>query len=141
MPAPEIVVSAVVFRDPDGRVLTVRKSGTAKFMFPGGKLEPGESAIDAAVREVAEELDIQVRAADLRLLGTFTSEAANEPGHTVAATVFEHPHVPVDEPAAEIAELRWDDLSAGVTDDLAPLLAHRVFPVLRKCADRAPTAE
>lgn len=131
MPVPEIVVSAVVFRDPEGRVLTVRKSGTAKFMFPGGKLEPGESAIDAAVREVGEELDIQVRAADLQLVGTFTSDAANEPGHTVAATVFEHPHVPVEAPAAEIAELRWDDPAAEAPDDLAPLLADRVFPVLR----------
>lgn len=132
MPAPEIVVSAVVFRDPGGKVLTVRKAGTAKFMFPGGKLEPGESAIDAAVREVGEELDIRVRAADLRPVGTFTSAAANEPGHSVTATVFEHPYVPVDAPAAEIAELRWDDLSADAPDDLAPLLADRVFPELRE---------
>lgn len=141
MPAPEIVVSAVVFRDHEGRVLTVRKSGTAKFMFPGGKLEPGESAIDAAVREVEEELDIRVRAADLQLVGTFTSDAANEPDHTVAATVFEHPHVPVDEPAGEIAELRWEDLSADAPDDLAPLLADCVFPALRNGADRSPTAK
>ncbi|MGN6414827.1 NUDIX hydrolase [Flexivirga sp.] len=131
MPAAEIVVSAVVFRDPQGRVLTVRKSGTDKFMFPGGKLEPRERPIDAAVREVAEELDIQVRAADLRLLGTFTADAANEPGHTVTATVYEHDFVPVSAPAAEIAELRWADVSADATQDLAPLLAHRVFPALR----------
>ena len=30
-------------------MLTVRKNGTAKFMLPGGKLEPGESAAEAAV--------------------------------------------------------------------------------------------
>lgn len=131
MPGSEIVVSAVVFRDPQGRVLTVRKSGTDKFMFPGGKLEPGESAVDAAVREVGEELAIQVRAADLRPVGTFTSDAANEPGHTVTATVYEHDYVPVADPAAEIAELRWEDLTSEAPYDLAPLLAGQVFPALR----------
>lgn len=131
MPGSEIVVSAVVFRDPEGRVLTVRKTGTTKFMFPGGKLEPGERAIDAAVREVGEELDIQVHAADLRLVGTFASDAANEPGHTVTATVYEHDYVPVADPAAEIAELRWADLSCEAPVDLAPLLALSVFPALR----------
>ncbi|MFC6705281.1 NUDIX hydrolase [Flexivirga alba] len=131
MPGSEIVVSAVVFRDPEGRVLTVRKSGTEMFMFPGGKLEPGEHAVDAAVREVGEELDIQVRADDLRMVGTFSSDAANEPGHTVTATVYEHAYVPVAAPAAEIAELRWPDLSSEAPADLAPLLALSVFPALR----------
>lgn len=101
------------------------------FMFPGGKLEPGELAIDAAVREVGEELDIQVRAADLRPLGTFTTDAANEPGHTVTATVYEHPYVPVEAPAAEIAELRWSDPAVKSAGDIAPLLVHAVFPALR----------
>jgi len=126
----EIVVSAVVFRDERGRVLTVRKSGTRMFMFPGGKLEPGERAIEAAVREVAEELGIHVQAADLSLVGRFTSDAANEPGHTVTATVYEHPYVPVDAPAGEIAELRWTDPTAQHGADLAPLLAEMVFPAL-----------
>ena len=46
-----IRVSAVVIRDADGRVLTVRKRGTSMFMFPGGKPDPGERPVDAAVRE------------------------------------------------------------------------------------------
>ncbi|MGP9650592.1 NUDIX domain-containing protein [Glutamicibacter sp. AOP38-B1-38] len=39
-----------------GQVLAVRKRGTATFMVPGGKPEPGESPLDAGVREVSEEL-------------------------------------------------------------------------------------
>ncbi|MCU1438552.1 MAG: hypothetical protein JWP66_1639, partial [Naasia sp.] len=35
--------------------------GTGRLVGPGGKLEPGETAEEAAVREVAEEVGITVR--------------------------------------------------------------------------------
>ncbi|GAC84983.1 hypothetical protein GP2_028_00390 [Gordonia paraffinivorans NBRC 108238] len=60
-----IRVSAVVIRDADGRVLTVRKRGTSMFMFPGGKPDPGERPVDAAVRECLEELGVSISADDL----------------------------------------------------------------------------
>ena len=41
---PRIVVSAVCVFDRSGRLLTVRKRGTDKFMHPGGKPEAGETA-------------------------------------------------------------------------------------------------
>jgi 8-oxo-dGTP pyrophosphatase MutT (NUDIX family) len=125
------VVAAVAFVR-DGRVLTVRKRGTSRFMLPGGKLEPGESAYAAAVREVREEVGLEVD--DLTLLGEFTADAANEPGHLVESTVYAA-SLPggVVEPAAagEIAELRWVEL-AGAHDDLAPLLVDHVMPLLRR---------
>jgi 8-oxo-dGTP diphosphatase len=45
----------------DGRVLLIRKKrglGAGKINGPGGKLEPGETAHDAAVREVREEIGV-----------------------------------------------------------------------------------
>ena len=44
------------------RVLAARRSGSnalqGRWEFPGGKVEPGESAEAALVREVQEELDV-----------------------------------------------------------------------------------
>ena len=60
-----IRVSAVVLARPDRRVLTVRKAGTAMFMFPGGKHLPGEAPVDTAVREVAEETGLRLRPDEL----------------------------------------------------------------------------
>ena len=37
-----IRVAAVVFRNAEGHVLTVRKRGTQRFMLSGGKPEPAE---------------------------------------------------------------------------------------------------
>lgn len=123
-------VSAVVIRNSEGHVLTVRKQGTTRFMFPGGKPAAGETARTTAVREVAEELGVRIDPAMLRWVGEFTTSAANEPGRRIVASVFEHPAVPVDAPRSEIAELSWR--SPDSTDsDLAPLLTEAVFPVLR----------
>ncbi|MFD7077580.1 NUDIX domain-containing protein [Nocardioides sp. NPDC059952] len=129
---PVITVAAVVFRDGDGRMLTVRKNGTASFMLPGGKLEPGESAAQAAVREVAEELGVRLRVEDLTLLGEFEAAAANEPGHLVRSTVFTWTGEVTPDAAAEIAELRWATL-AEITEgaDFAPLTREYVVPALQ----------
>ncbi len=130
-----IVVAAIVFRDAEGRVLTVRKRGTDRFMLPGGKPEAGETPIETAVREVEEELRMRVDAAQLWQLGVFHAAAANEAGHRVTSTVFVHSADPkclregLPEPAAEIAEVRWTDPSQEHAD-IAPLLATQVFPAL-----------
>jgi 8-oxo-dGTP pyrophosphatase MutT (NUDIX family) len=129
-----IRVSAVVVRDLDGRLLTVRKRGTARFMFPGGKPEPGETPLDAAVRECAEELGVELDPRALRRLGTFQAAAANEHGSTVEAVVFVHEPIPAADvaPTAEIAELRWLDASeVPLPADLAPLLVDHVLPALQ----------
>ena len=123
----------------EGRLLTVRKRGTQKFMLVGGKLEPGETAEQAAEREVAEEVGAVISAEDLQLLGRFHSPAANEADTWVSSTVFT---VDLDEqaqqprPQAEIEELRPLDLRpeavAEAEPSLAPLVRRQVIPLLRR---------
>lgn len=130
---PSITVSAIAFLRDDGRVLTVRKRGTQRYMMPGGKPEAGERAIDTAVREVREELGIEIGPDALRPLGEFDSHAANEAGHALRATVFVT-REPVDPVAqAEIDDLRWAD-PADPDDAQAPLNLDLVFPLLVQLA-------
>ena len=126
----DIVVSAVVMRDAGGRVLNVRKRGTAMLMLPGGKPEPGETAEQTAIREFAEELGAALDPALLRSLGEFRAAAANEPGRDVVARVFEHPYIDGVVANAEIEHLEWVDPSSDRAD-LAPLNTEHVFPALR----------
>lgn len=130
MVEPLIHVSAVVFRDVNDKVLTVRKRGTEKFMFPGGKPELGESVLDTAIREVKEEIGIGLEAKQLTQIGVYEAPAANEAKHTVVATVFTYDGDTIEpQMAAEIAELSW--VSPDQPDVvLAPLLADFVFPAI-----------
>ena len=127
---PLIIVSAVCVFDEAGRLLTVRKMGTDKFMHPGGKPEPGESAAETAARELAEEVGIVLAADELVLLGIWFADAANEAATLIQATVFTAPGAWSARPSAEIAEIRWLDLAAQLPDDLAPLLTDHVLPAL-----------
>jgi len=62
-----VPVVAAVIEDSNGSILLARrpddKHQGGKWEFPGGKIEPDESAFDALVRELKEELDIAVVAA------------------------------------------------------------------------------
>jgi 8-oxo-dGTP pyrophosphatase MutT (NUDIX family) len=127
---PDIHVSAAVIVDDEGRVLVVRKHGTVRFMQPGGKPEAGESAAETLIRELHEELGLQLDEADLQPLGTFISEAANEVGHRVVAEAFA---ITIDPSAAtaqaELAELRWITPSDVATLPLAPLSLEHLLPI------------
>lgn len=125
-----IVVSAVCVFDDAGRLLTVRKRGTDKFMHPGGKPESGESAAQTASRELEEEVGIVLPAEELELLGIWLADAANEAATQIQATVFTAPGTWTAQPSGEIAEIRWLDLAAELPDDLAPLLTDHVLPAL-----------
>jgi 8-oxo-dGTP diphosphatase len=128
--SPEIRVSAAIVRDAGGRALVVRKSGTAVFMQPGGKPEPGESPTEALVRELREEVGLEVTADDLRPLGVFRAAAANEPGHVVVADAFALHADPASVRAAgEIAELRWISASDLDALPLAPLSRDLLLPL------------
>ncbi len=122
-----IVVSAVTLRDADGRILTVRKRGTSMFMQPGGKPEGDESPAACALREVHEELGLDLSPEELEAKGVHRTDAANEAGRALVASVFEHPHLratraPRVTPAAEIEEVRWLDPREPLPADTAPLL-------------------
>lgn len=59
----KIEVVAAVIRDTEGHIFaTQRGYGDFKDMweFPGGKIEPGESRVEALKREIREELDSEI---------------------------------------------------------------------------------
>ncbi len=124
-----IRIVAALISDDAGRVLLVRKRGTAAFMQPGGKRDAGEDDIAALSREIAEELGCGVVRSSIRPLGEFDAIAANEPGYRVQASLYGIDVTGDITPCREIDETIWIDPSAPPDILLAPLTRDHVLPL------------
>lgn len=112
----------------------VRKRGTEAFLQPGGKPEPGETAVQTIARELAEELLLELPLDRFIPLGRFEEQAANEPGFLVTADAFAV-HLTAAEAqaataSAEIEEARWLTVDEALTVPLAPLSREYFLPLV-----------
>lgn len=90
------------------RLLMVTARGRDVIYLPGGKIDPGETAAAAAVREAHEEVNVRVTAGSLHPLFTVTVQAHGEPeGRLVEMQVFagETPDAPL--PSNEVDAVHW----------------------------------
>lgn len=105
---------AWILRDGDGRVLVARSHGKDAYYLPGGKPEPGETERDALVREIREELGVDL--VPETVAPAFTVRAAahgKDAGTEVRMACYTAGHRGTLEPLAEIAELAWLDPAAA----------------------------
>lgn len=132
--ARHITVVAALVRDPDGRLLLVRKRGTQRYIQPGGKPDLGEEVTMTAAREVAEETGLTLDPDRFTTMGTIHTNAANEPDHTLTAhcvsvclNYLEASHVSA---AAEIEEAVWVSPQQAMSMPVAPLLHDHILPAI-----------
>jgi len=126
-------IATACFLNDKQELLVVRKKNTTAWMLPGGKLDAHETPSEALVREVQEELQIEVTASALHFIGSFDAVAANEANTTVNAHAF-MVHGPCPQApsiAAEIAEMKWLPINQAIPADVAPLLKDFIIPTLQ----------
>ncbi|MFT0516722.1 NUDIX hydrolase [Pseudomonas faucium] len=127
-----IRIAAALLIDPQGRTLLVRKRGTQAFMQPGGKIDAGETPVQALARELHEELGLRIDPAQAIPLGQFSAPAANEPGFEVQAQLFRVDCAEQVVPAAEIEEVVWLAADQLPALQLAPLTRDLILPLYRQ---------
>jgi 8-oxo-dGTP diphosphatase len=126
---PDISVAAVALVR-DRRMLMVTARNRDVLYLPGGKIDPGESAMDAAAREASEEVAVGLVPGTVLELFTVVTQAHGEPdGRRVRMVVFAAEADGEPRPNAEVSAVHW-----VTTEDL-----HRCPPagseVLRRLAD------
>jgi 8-oxo-dGTP pyrophosphatase MutT (NUDIX family) len=105
-----------------GRVLLVRTSYQSVWMAPGGGVEPGERPLDAAVRELSEELGLRLGAEELRLALVVEHVWNNRHDrvHLFEAQLPEWPTITVDN--REVSAARFVSLAEAQSLDMGPHL-------------------
>jgi len=121
-----VQVAAAVLQRPDGSFLLaqrpVDKIWAGYWEFPGGKVEPGETAHDALVRELCEELGIEVATAYRWLTLVFTYPHATVQLNFFRVTEWRgelHPH--------EGQQFSWQATNEVLVEPILPANA----PILR----------
>ncbi|WP_385618598.1 NUDIX hydrolase [Streptomyces sp. P8-A8] len=115
----------------DGRVLMIRRrerEGKLLWAFPGGGIEAGESPEQAAVRETAEEVGLEVKA--VRTLGNRVHPQTGRHMTYVACEVISGDAIVGDE--EEIAEVSWIGHS-----EIAKYVPWGLFPQVQEYLDGA----
>jgi len=113
----------------NNKVLVVKEVGWKKYGVPGGTIKPNETDIDCLVREIKEELNVNVRIDSLEYLDTFEDVASNEPNTIVQIKLYktEVERDPIK--TSEIEDMFW----FGKNDDwdkLGPIDKNHLIPLL-----------
>ena len=91
-----------------GQLLSTRSRGKDRYYIPGGKREAGETDAQTLLREIKEELTVDLDPASLAHAGTFEAPAHGHPtGILVRMTCYRATYTGVLRPAAEIEEVVW----------------------------------
>lgn len=92
----------------DGKILNTRSKGKDKYYLPGGKREGHESDMETLVREIKEELTVDIIESTARFYGVFEAQAhGKEEGVLVKMTCYTAEYSGELKADSEIAELVW----------------------------------
>lgn len=99
-------------------VLSTRSFGKDKFYIPGGKRETGETDEQALLREIKEELNVDLDNTTLQLVGIFEAQAhGHAEGVIVKMTCYTATYSGQLLPQSEIEEMAW--LTLADTDRIS----------------------
>jgi 8-oxo-dGTP pyrophosphatase MutT (NUDIX family) len=92
------------------KLLSTRSKGKTAYYIPGGKRDPGENDSQTLVREVSEELSVDIISDTIKYMGTYKAQAdGHKKGVIVKMTCYSANYSGNLAPANEIEEMKWLD--------------------------------
>ncbi|TIC98399.1 hydrolase, NUDIX family [Staphylococcus epidermidis VCU112] len=103
------------------QLLLVQVRHRDKYYFPGGKIDEGESLVEALQRELKEELRLELAEDELEFIGTIVGEAYPQPNMLTELNGFKVNRA-IDwskvETDHEITDMKWFDINDS--ENIAP---------------------
>ena len=104
----------------DGKILSTRSKGKDKYYIPGGKREGNEMDIETLVREVKEELCVDIIESTAKFYGIFEAQAHGKAeGVIVKMTCYTADYAGELQADSEIAEIVW--LTTADIESISPV--------------------
>ncbi len=115
------------------KFLIVRAKGKNIFYAPGGKIEQGETPKKSLVRELKEEVSIDVLEQDIEYFETFVRPVAGREHFIIKMDVFfVHAWQGEIAAASEIEEVRWIDSKLSTSIKIGSIFGEEVLPRLKE---------
>jgi 8-oxo-dGTP pyrophosphatase MutT (NUDIX family) len=92
----------------EGKILSTKSKGKTKYYIPGGKRENGESDEQTLIREISEELSVDILPNTKEYVGTFSAQSdGTKEGITVIMTCYKAEYSGNLKANSEIEEIKW----------------------------------
>ena len=92
----------------DGRILCARSRGKDVYYIPGGKREAGETELDTLLREIKEEVAVDLLPDTARHIGSYRAQAhGRAEGIVVVMSCYTASYQGTPVASSEIEELGW----------------------------------
>lgn len=114
----KMIVVKVVIKSDQGNILLAKPNYKKSWQLPGGGVENGESPEEAAVREVREELSLNLSTDSLRLTGTIYRQ-----DEELLFLVYEASEVISENTQLRVEEGEIVDFQFANVNNVAPLLS------------------
>jgi ADP-ribose pyrophosphatase YjhB (NUDIX family) len=90
------------------RLLGARSKNKDIYYIPGGKREPGENDEEALIREIKEELSVDLKPESIEYAATFSAQAHGKPPGTMVKIICYFAAFTGEiKPDAEIEQVEW----------------------------------
>jgi 8-oxo-dGTP diphosphatase len=92
----------------NGKILSAKSIGKNKYYIPGGKRENNETDHQTLIREIREELSVDILQETIEYIGTFIAQSDGDTaGVNVKMTCYKADYLGVLNKNNEIEEIRW----------------------------------
>lgn len=101
---------------------------TSDFIMPGGQVEGKETDKQCLIREIQEELGVELDDKNLVYLGEYIDVAAGMPGKFVSIKLYQGQITEDPKPSSEIKQFHW--IGREGSPRLSPIIKNKILPDL-----------